>query len=215
MKGMLLKDIFLLKELKKMVFLFAAVSIMMLIGGGNEAIVLGYFNVLMLSVAMNSTSYDDYNNGYSFLFTLPITRKEYVKEKYIFGFLVGFSGWLFTVVITSVSLLARGKMNVGEWGPICLIFLGLSILGLSVSLPAAIKYGSDKGRIMMILFMAAIFVIIVLGEKLVTRMGIDLDELIYRLFDSQLIPLISVVIVILAAFISYSSSVKIIEKKEF
>ena len=49
MKGMLLKDIFLLKELKKMVFLFAAVSIMMLIGGGNEAIVLGYFNVLMLS----------------------------------------------------------------------------------------------------------------------------------------------------------------------
>ena len=113
MKGMLLKDIFLLKELKKMVFLFAAVSIMMLIGGGNEAIVLGYFNVLMLSVAMNSTSYDDYNNGYSFLFTLPITRKEYVKEKYIFGFLVGFSGWLFTVVITSVSLLARGKMKSG------------------------------------------------------------------------------------------------------
>lgn len=215
MKGMMLKDLFLLKELRKMVVLFAAIAIMMTLGGGNEAFVLGYFNVLMMSVAMNSTSYDDYNNGFSFIFTLPVTRKEYVREKYIFGFLVSFCGWLFTVILTAVSLTARGKMDVGEWIPVWLIFLGISVLGLSVALPGAIKYGSDKGRIMMIVFVAAVFVVIVLGGKLAKRMGIDLNNLIYRLLEGRLLPFIAGVIVILAVLVSYLCSVKIMEKKEF
>lgn len=215
MKGMMLKDLFLLKELKKMVILFAAIAIMMTIGGGNEAFVMGYFNVLMLTVAMNSTSYDDYNHGFSFIFTLPVTRREYVREKYIFGFLVSFGGWLFTVILTAVSLMAKGQMNIGEWGPVWLAFLGISVLGLSVSLPAAIKYGSDKGRIMMILFMALIFVVTILGSKLAKWMNIDLNDMFYRLLEGRFLPVILIAVLILAVLISYNSSVKIIEKKEF
>ena len=34
---------------------------------------------------MSSISYDEFDNGNAFLFSLPITRKDYVLEKYIFG----------------------------------------------------------------------------------------------------------------------------------
>lgn len=215
MKGMMLKDFYLLKELRKMVILFAAISVMMTIGGGNEAFVMGYFNVLMLSVAMNSTSYDDYNNGYSFLFTLPVTRKEFVCEKYIFGFLVSFSGWLYTVILTATSLAVRGSLVIEEWVLIWLAFLGMSVLGLAVSLPAAIKYGSDKGRIMMIVFMAAVFVVVIFGGKLAKGMNIDLNYWLYRLLEGRLLPILFAAALALALLISYNSSVRIMEKKEF
>lgn len=215
MKGMILKDVYLLKELRKMVVLFTIISIILILGGEKEVFVMGYFNILMLSIATNSTAYDDYNNGYSFLFTLPVTRREYVREKYLFSFLVSFGGWLFTVIITTISLMARGKMNLGEWVPIWLIFLGIAVLGLSVAIPAAIKYGSDKGRIMLIVFMAAIFAVIIIGQKLAESSGIDLDAVIYRLLDGRLLPYIFAAVIVLAVFISYSSSVKIMEKKEF
>lgn len=215
MKGMLLKDIYLLKELRKTVVLFTIISFILILGGGKEVFVMGYFNILMLSVATNTTAYDDYNNGCSFLFTLPVTRREYVREKYLFSFLVSFSGWLFTVILTAVSLMARGKMNLGEWAPIWLIFLGISVLGLSIALPAAIKYGSDKGRIMLIIFMAAIFAVIIIGQKLAESSGIDLDAVIYRLIEGRLLPYIFGAVIVLATFVSYSSSVKIMEKKEF
>ena len=35
----------------------------------------------------NTISYDENNHGYMYLFSLPVNRKVYVREKYIFSFI--------------------------------------------------------------------------------------------------------------------------------
>ena len=35
--------------------------------------------------AITTISYDEFDNGLAFLMTLPVTRKQYVAEKYLLG----------------------------------------------------------------------------------------------------------------------------------
>ena len=45
----------------------------------------GYISIVFAMFAISTISYDEYDNGNAFLFTLPFSRKEYVLSKYVFG----------------------------------------------------------------------------------------------------------------------------------
>ena len=49
--------------------------------------VISYAAILFTILAISTLSYDEYENGMSFLFTLPFSRNTYVVEKYLFGML--------------------------------------------------------------------------------------------------------------------------------
>ena len=46
----------------------------------------GYVTFIFTLFTVSTISYDEYDNGYPFLFTLPITRRQYVNEKYVVCF---------------------------------------------------------------------------------------------------------------------------------
>ena len=81
MNGLLLKD-FLLMANQKSYFLFiVTLGIIISFALGSATFVVGYIILVFGLSALNTISYDEMDNGYAFLFTLPISRADYVTKK--------------------------------------------------------------------------------------------------------------------------------------
>ena len=84
MRGLFEKDIRIIKNQKKMMLIFAGMGVLLLLSGVEISFILPYMASVMTSVAISTISYDSMDNGNSFLFTLPVRRKDYATEKYFF-----------------------------------------------------------------------------------------------------------------------------------
>lgn len=167
--------------------------------------------------SLSSISYDEFDNGNAFLFSLPITRKDYVLEKYIFGLI---SGIMFLLLGTVISLVVIGITKTGSFNEIFLTAGSLFptiLLILSIMLPFILKFGGEKGRIAIIGVMGFIFVIGLLLIKTTEYLGIDLYVLINKLPKFE--PLVYIILFLLLSVvilgISYLISLTILKKKEF
>lgn len=101
MKGLLIKDFKLLKGQKNFFMTITAISIIMIIVSPGTSFPIGFLGFVGALFSLSSISYDEFDNGNAFLFSLPITRKDYVLEKYIFGLI---SGIMFLLLGTVISL---------------------------------------------------------------------------------------------------------------
>ena len=88
MKGLLIKDFSLLKNQKNFFILVFVMAGFLTIANGAESspatFVLPYVGFVSSFFVLSTISYDEYDNGNAFLFTLPFERKVYVVEKYVF-----------------------------------------------------------------------------------------------------------------------------------
>ncbi len=99
MKGLLIKDLKLIKTCGLFPMLALAVFVILQLGAGNGEMGVG-LTILILSIfSITSITYDEYDNGMPFLLTLPITRKKYVQEKYVLGFGLITVAWVTMSVI--------------------------------------------------------------------------------------------------------------------
>ncbi len=94
MKGLLIKDLLLLKNQQRFFLLFFLMSAGMLLADFNSVFVINYVTMIFSLFTLSSISYDEFDNGYAFLFTLPITRNQYAAEKYVFGLVTGSFAWM-------------------------------------------------------------------------------------------------------------------------
>ena len=63
---------------------------------------MSYCTLLMSFFTASTISYDEFNHGFFYLFSLPVSRKGYVAEKYLFGVLTGGVTWAATTVIGGI-----------------------------------------------------------------------------------------------------------------
>ena len=117
MKGLLIKDFKLLKGQKNFFMAITAISIIMIIVSPGTSFPIGFLGFVGALFSLSSISYDEFDNGNAFLFSLPITRKDYVLEKYIFGLISGIMSLLLGTVI---SLVAIGITKTGSFNEIFL-----------------------------------------------------------------------------------------------
>lgn len=181
MKGLLIKDFKLLKGQKNFFMTITAISIIMIIVSPGTSFPIGLLGFVGALFSLSSISYDEFDNGNAFLFSLPITRKDYVLEKYIFGLI---SGIMFLLLGTVISLVVIGITKTGSFNEIFLTAGSLFptiLLILSIMLPLILKFGGEKGRIAIIGVMGLIFVIGLLLIKTTEYLGIDLYVLINKL----------------------------------
>lgn len=115
MKGLLIKDFKLLKGQKNFFMAITAISIIMIIVSPGTSFPIGLLGFVGALFSLSSISYDEFDNGNAFLFSLPITRKDYVLEKYIFGLI---SGIMFLLLGTVISLVAIGITKTGSFNEI-------------------------------------------------------------------------------------------------
>ena len=93
MKALFIKDWKLLKNQGKM---FGAVlvfyGLLAITDNSMGQSILGFFPFLFGFFTISTVSYDEYQHGMTYLLTLPIKRKTYVTEKYLFAMALAGAG---------------------------------------------------------------------------------------------------------------------------
>lgn len=137
MKGLLVKDFLLMIKSKKVILFMLFIGI---IGGINDiSFATGYILMVLAILSLSTISYDEANHGLNTLFTLPISKSDYVKEKYLFSLIITGIGFAFVTILGCFS--KSGFMET-------LIILSTALL-LALSLPFQLKEGNEKGRIVL------------------------------------------------------------------
>lgn len=219
MRGLLLKDLALMKGQKKFLLLVILIAAVPVLTSGNIGFLTTYLPFVICFFTISTVSYDEIDNSISFLMTLPVSRKDYAKEKYVCGLLLG----LGTLVLCQLLGLAAGFFMSDFIAEVYFLqgaaIAGVIVLFLSVILPIQLKFGTEKGRIFTFVVFIAIMGLAVLVSRLT---GLSVDSKIIKNILGILaqIPLWGyilggVLVSLLLLGISYGISVKIMEKKEF
>lgn len=218
MKGLLIKDIRLMANQKQFFLALGGVCILFLAIYEDPLFTISYMMIMLSIFTISTINYDSVDNGSAYLFTLPISRKGYVLEKYVFGILTTLSS-MFIVVLLSLAVMVIRHLSFdpNEWLTVTLVSILFVTIVLAVAIPVQFKFGAERSRMVMIAAMLIIFLFIYLLTKYFSGMGTDIDILIENVMK---LAKIGIVLVVLAAcaviyVISCAVSVKIMEGKEF
>lgn len=215
MKGMLVKDWRIFIQKKSFFILLILCVVALSFTDYESSFIISYFTIIMSIFTTSTVSYDEADNCYPFLFSLPVTRKEYVQGKYLFGIIIGMAADIISTLIAVIVTAARGQAVNAELFMISLWIIPVFLFMNSVTLPFNLKFGVEKGRIGVVVFGAAIFS----AGFLMTKSGIipaesvsEIDKLsVTEMFVTGLALTACAAVI---TFISYVISRKLLENKE-
>ena len=215
MKGLLLKDMLLLKNNKKLyaILVFFAVMYPML---GMGSFTITFLGMMGLIISISTMNYDEFDNGNSFLFSLAFKRSTYVAEKYILcvggGVLGALSGALVCFAASKIS--GNSALLEGMAENLCVAVL-LYSLSSSVMLPIFIRFGAEKGRLASYLTLAAFFLLGFGVMKFLPTAGKDV--IVSKLESIPVAGIVTglVLVVVLAVILSIFLSLRFIRNREF
>lgn len=217
MKGLLIKDMKLMGNMKNSFLLILLIAIAMTTYIKDTTFLITYLGLIGTTFATSTLSYDEFDNGYSFLMSLPVTRKGYVLEKFGFGLLLSGGGWLLGTILALVSGIVRGSAEPLDVVMNSLVLLPMVFFLLAVMIPFRLKFGSEKGRVIMICVAGAAFLLFAVAAEVFKRVHLNLDDIggNLPLLSDGTIVVGAVVLGIVILLVSYRISVSILEKKEF
>ena len=217
MKGLLIKDIRLLMNQGEMLFLMLiAVSLMLsVMGVASPLFVVSYITIIFSFFTSSTISYDEYDNCYLFLMALPVTRKSYVNEKYLFGLLTTIIAWLVGVVVGAILLLAgKEHANSLDWIGQCVMCMLVAWLFLSVMIPLRLKFEAEKAKYINMILLVVCVLIVFVGSQMSPYLPGHIVAF-FASFGKGGILLLSVVITVAAMIVSYAFSCHIMKRKQF
>lgn len=219
MKGLLIKDIKLMKNQKSFFAAMGLVGMCFLFTQEKPYFVISYITIMFSMFTVTTLSYDEFDNGSAYLFTLPFSRKDYVKEKYLYGILTCVSGFVIVMILSAVVTVARGQeldlVTVGATG---LSSMTICVLFLSLAIPVEIKFGVEKGRIGFMIILGAFFVGFFFLMKFVGNEGkLGFQKILASIEEMPGAAIVGIICLlwIVAGGISMILSMRLIEKKEY
>lgn len=216
MKGLFIKDFRLLNTQKSGLLLMCVLAAFMtLYVDWESSFTASYLAVFSCMIGLNTLAYDNFDNGYTFLFTLPITRRQYVIEKYIFALCVPLIFWLLGCFITCITLLIKAPSlqqsipTIREQlsgSTLCPAFI---LLIIALSIPIHLKLQSNVASAIVGMCMACILLSTLNTEVLDT-----LSQYLPNLSE-QTLPMVLFPVCIIFYLISIAISIHIMDKKEY
>ena len=216
MLGLLVKDLRIALTRKFTLLIILVIALIM--GTSMEGpFIIGYVTMIALMLAVGTIIYDEMDNGYVFMMTMPLTHKTYVREKYLFCLLSALVAWLVGAILTCAAYIIRQNASaLLEVIPISLVLIPVLFILPAVMIPLQLKLGAERSRIATYMIFGFIAGLIFMGKKLLDES--DLPAKIEPALNS-FSPVAVVVAItafgLLVAFISYLCSVRIMMKKEF
>ena len=209
MTALILKDI---ATLKKTLLLTVTISIALAVYGiyENELFMVPLICVMIpLILSAIAFGYDTKSNFEQFAFSMPIKKSSYVLSKLFFAFAFGLVGSICIFVL----LMTKNQMSLDNIVFIALITLAASILMTAIQLPFILKYGAEKGRLIMVITYFLIFAL----STLLKEKSNFLAELM-EIFSKNSMSMICLGILVVSVLIiggAVKLSVMIMEKKEY
>ena len=217
MKALFIQDFRYMLTQKSFLVLIALVGIVLaLTQNDNYIFVIGYLGFMGMITGMMSVTMDDQSNGLTFLFSLPIDRRVYVREKYIFIVLMGVS---FSIVATALCLLfrmfAEYKAPLDEILATSLGTLFVMLLFVCFMLPLQLKFGAERARLASFIAIGLFFAAVIVAGLVVNFA--DALPFIQAFLSMSPVALtgIGAAFLIVCLRISYSASLRVILRREF
>lgn len=217
MKGLLIKDFRLMKVQKNFFILIIAVGIGLALFSESPSTAIVFPTLIIALFSFSSIGYDEFDNGNAFLFSLPITRKDYVMEKYCFGLILGLCNWALFSILIFFSEGVKKENGYMELIMTSLWVLPFLFIMLSIMLPAILKFGSEKGRIVVIVVFALAAFLGIAIKNISENLGLNLIESLNHMpaVSLEMGIIILLIFSIILMMVSIGVSLAVVRDKEF
>lgn len=211
MKGLIKKDLLLLKyNFRVVLILFLVYGFMTITGDFDFTLLLPFTSVMLM---ISTFSYDSYNKWDSYSVTLPRGRENSVLAKYLSTILIIFIESIIIFVVDILIYYYRTKLI--EFDIIFSSLLGSIVacfLILSFMFPCIYKFGVEKAR--MGIFVV-VFGIIIIGGIISKVVDLEVLSRTLNSFNDYTICIILVTLMVIITSISFIISKHIFNNKEF
>lgn len=174
--------------------------------------------MLACILATSSISYDNMDNGMSFMMTLPIQKKTYVVSKYILSvavvLLLGAVVLLMAVIGSNMEMF---KWTLGDLKGALLVAGAFATVMMAVMIPVYIIFGAEKARIAILAIYGIIAAVSFVLKSVVKDSEAIINESMARLMSlsNWQLALLGLGVIIVLLAISMIISIIGLEKKEY
>lgn len=148
MKGLLIKDLYMVKKYCRSYFLLMAVFIgASFFATGDNLFFVFYPCMISGMIPVTLLGYDERSGWDRYCRTLPVSKGQIVSVKYLIG--LGFQVLIILLVgaLQLVRVCTGGPMSPGEFLLLMALLFIVSCLSSSICLPFMFKLGVEKGRV--------------------------------------------------------------------
>ena len=161
LKGLIIKELVSVKSYTKNIVLFVILAAIMSFFMDNlNTFIPVYIPLVLGMMATNSFVYDGQANSERYFLAMPLNKKDIIKAKYLYIFLVTFLGSVFGVIL-AILLQCLKDVSVLNIGDILSTGIGalFALMVLQIfQIPILVKFGYEKGK-----FIQMIAIILIMG----------------------------------------------------
>ena len=198
MKGLLLKDLYMIKKYCKS-YLFITMLFIVISFASSENLFFIYYPCLLCGmIPVNLLGYDEHSRWMQYCETMPYTKSQIVSGKYIIGLGTQVIVLLVVGISQAIRMSINGTFLIGEYLVIMMLLLTMALVASSITLPFIFKLGIEKGRMAYYIMIGIVCAGSIVSSKILTNM--------IRV-DINLLPITCVLGIIIYAFSWYLSIV--------
>lgn len=210
MKGLLIKDILLLRSYSKTIGFLIILYFILGLVGNNSYFFSGMSGVLCVMMVATSFSYDNYAKWDRYGASLPVRRSEMVGAKYLLALILIVVG-IFITLFMSFAFALVHKSDADQIFSMIIGTTAASIFMVSVLLPCIYKFGAEKGRLALVV---AAIVVAIAAAPIIALLALVIPENDELSFVKDLIKYILPIVEVIIFYLSYKLSCRIYSKKE-
>ena len=216
MKGLIIKDLCVIKNQMRSLLLILVFFVFISIINKDATFTLFLVPFYMIMILITTFSYDEFNKWECYCNSLPLSRKEIVKAKYL---LFNATSLIVLVLGILASIIVPNFIENTTFESIYASIIGVAFgicLVISLLIPFYYKFGSQKGRIMLFLTITILALIIGIITSLDIFNNVELMNIINSLNNLSLVmfTLLLIIVTVIIMTISYYISVRIYNNKE-
>ena len=151
MKGLLVKDLLVLRKYARTMVVFILVYIVVFSMLDSVDVISGMVTLVLAMMSVATFSYDELAKWDRFGLTMPVSRKQVVASRYLVCLLSTVFGSAITLAFSLVSGFLRKTGDLTQSLLSTYTILAVATLFLSLILPFLYKFGPERGRLFMIL----------------------------------------------------------------
>lgn len=146
MKGLLLKDWYMITKYCKAYVLISLVFIGVSIMGDDNFFFILYPCILCGMIPVTLLGYDERSKWDQYCAVLPYTKAQIVSGKYLIGMAAQIGMLLLSAVVQGIRMQVSGTFSWDSFASILSMLAAISFLAPAVSLPPMFRWGTEKGR---------------------------------------------------------------------
>ena len=209
MKGLIIKDLFILKKTTRVFVALTGLYLLMAIFLHTDFGVLIAFIMGMLTIT--SFAYDEQAKWDAFALTMPVSKRDMVLSKYLLAVFLGIAGGLMGILLSVAAAIGQGPVDIMAILKNTGIAICATYVFSSIALPLVYKLGSEKSRLVLMLCYAAPILLGTIIINMISEASITMPQLLSAAHTAAIIlPFFTVI----AFVFSYRLSLAIFIKKD-